>query len=179
LIEAHIEEIDKLDARFAFMAPKAAFRQIERGAPVNLAVRWQLGAVVLAQFHRRRPELVQALLGDHPASMAKALSKESPSFFDNALLFLRVCRQVAPEAFESILSQIELSVAEKGWRTALTDRKGNRKMRSGSARIAIAWLVNVSRDRIDPLGDLARRLLAELPRETTISPKKLESFSDL
>lgn len=179
LIEAHIEEIDKLDARFAFMAPKAAFRQIERGAQVTLSVRWQLGAVVLAEFHKHRPELVQGLLGDHPASMAKALSKESPSFFDDALLFLRVCRQVAPEAFETILSQIELSVAEKGWRTALTYRKGSRKNRSGSARIAIAWLVNVSRDRTDALGDFARRLLAELPKETTISPKKLEPFSDI
>ncbi len=62
---------------------------------------------------------------------------------------------------------------------ALTDRKGSRKNRSGSARIAIAWLVNVSRDRTDALGDFARRLLAELPKETTISPKKLEPFSDL
>ena len=70
-------------------------------------------------------------------------------------------------------------MAEKGWRSALTDRNGSRKKRSGSASIAIAWLVNVSRDRTDPLGDFARRLLAELPRETAISPKKLESFSDL
>jgi hypothetical protein len=179
LIEKRIEEIDTLDARFAVMAPKAAFRQIERGAQVNLSVRWQLGAVVLAEFHKQRPELVQDLLGNHPASMAKALSMESPSFFDDALLFLRVCQQVAPDAFESILGQIELSVAENGWRSALTDRKGSRKKRSGSARMAIAWLVNVSRDRTDPLGDVARRLLAELPKETTISPKMFESFSDL
>ena len=64
LIEAHIEEIDKLDARFAFIAPKAAFRQIERGAQVTLSVRWQLGAVVLAEFHKHRPELVLGLLGE-------------------------------------------------------------------------------------------------------------------
>lgn len=179
LIETHIEEIDKLDARFAFIARKAAFLQIERGARVDLSGRWQLGAAVLAEFHKRRPELVQALLGDHPALMAKALSKESPSFFDDALLFLQVCRQVAPEAFESILRQIDLSVAEKGWRSALTGRDGKNKVRNGSARLAIAWLVHVTQDRTDALGDLARRLLAELPKETKISPKKLEPFSDL
>lgn len=179
LIEEHIEEIDRLDARFAIIAPKAAFRQIERGARVNLSGRWQLGAVVLAEFHKRRPELVQALLGNHPALMAKALSEESPSFFDDALLFLRVCRQVAPEAFESILSHIDLSIVEKGWRSALTGRQGKHKVRNGSARIAIAWLVHVTQDRTDPLGDLARRLLAELPKETKISPKRLEPFPDL
>lgn len=179
LIEGHIEEIERLDARFAYIAPKAAVRQIERGAQVNLSVRWQLGAGVLAEFHKHRPELVQRLLGDHPASMANALSNESPTFFDDPLLFLRVCRQVAPEAFESILSQIDLSVAENGWRTALTGRKGSRKMRRGSARVTIAWLVNVTQDRTDSLGDLARRLLADLPSETKISPKKLEAFSDL
>src|SRR3546814_19306055 len=102
--------------------------------------------------------------------MAKALSKERPSFFDNALLFLRVRRQVAPEAFESILSQIELSVAEKGWRTALPDRKGNRKMRSGTARLAIAWLVTVRPDPTNHLCALARRLLAALTRETPNRP---------
>jgi hypothetical protein len=179
LIEAHIEEIGRLDVRFAVMAPKAAFRQIERGAQISLSPRWQLGAVVLAEFHKHRPELVQVLLGDHLASMAMALSNESPTYFEDTLLFLRVCRQVAPEAFESILSRIELSVAEKGWRTALTNRKANRRLRSGAARIVIAWLVNVSRYRTDSLGDLSRRLLAEMPTETSISPKKLELLSEL
>ncbi|RXZ64243.1 hypothetical protein [Pelagerythrobacter rhizovicinus] len=179
LIEKHIEEIDKLDARFAFMAPKAAFRQIERGARIVLSGRWQLGAGVLAEFYRRRPELVQALLGNHPALLAAALSKESPSFFDDALPFLRVCRQVAPEAFENILGQIDPEIAEKGWRNALLGRNGKHKARNASGRSAIAWLVHVTQDRPDPLGDLARRLLAELPKETKISPKKLEPFSDL
>lgn len=179
LIDKHLEDIDKLDARFAFMAPKAAFRQVERGARIVLSGRWQLGGAILAEFHRRRPKLVQALLGDHPALMAAALSKQSPSFFDDALLFLRVCRQVAPEAFESILGQIDLVIAEKGWRAALRGRDGKHKVRNASARTAIAWLVQVTRDRPDPLGDLARRLLAELPKETRISPKKLEPFSDL
>jgi hypothetical protein len=179
LLEKHIEDIDKLDARFAFMAPDAAFRQIERGARIVLSNQWQLGAAVLAEFHKRRPELVQALLGDNPALMAKALSKESPSFFDDALWFMRVCRQVAPEAFESILCQIDLNVAEKGWRNALTGREGKHKVRHGSARSAIAWLAHVARDRTDALGDLARRLLADLPKETKISPKKLEPFTDL
>lgn len=179
LIEKHIEEIDQLHMLFAFLAPEAAFRQVERGAQVDLSGRWQLGAGVLAEFHKRRPELVQPLLGDHPASMAAALSNESPSFFDDALLFLRVCRQVAPEAFESILSQIDLGIAEKGWRSALVGRDGKHKVRNASARTSIAWLVHATRDRLDPLGDLARRLLAELPKETRISPKKLETFSDL
>ncbi|MBZ9775051.1 hypothetical protein [Mesorhizobium sp. CO1-1-8] len=179
LIEEHIEEIDLLDARFAVMAPQAAFRQIERGARVDLSSRWQLGAVVLAEFHQRRPALVKALLGNYPSFMAGALSKENPSFFDEAVLFLRVSRQVAPEAFEYILSQVDLSIAEKGWRSALTGRQGKHKVRNGSARIAIAWLAHVTKNRADALGDLARSLLVEFPKETKISSKLIEPFSDL
>lgn len=110
--------------------------------------------------------------------MAAALSKESPSFFDDALLFLRVCRQVAPKAFEGTLGRIDLEIAEKGWRSALVGRDGRYKVRNASARATIAGPVHVTRDRPDPLGDLARRLLAELPKETKINPKKLEPFSD-
>jgi len=180
LIEKHVDEIESMGSRFAFIAPKAAYRQIERGGKIMLANRWDLGAAVLADFHKHRRSLVPALLADHTRIMADALSKKSLNFtYDNALMFLRVCRQVAPESFEAILDQIDIPTAEVGWREALTTAKGKRRAPEPTTRVTVAWLIQVARDRQGALGDLARQLLTELPRETKISPKKLEFYKDL
>lgn len=180
LVEKHVDEIGQMGSRLAFIAPKAAYRQIERGAPVVLADHWGIGAAVLGDFHKHQRALVPALIGDHPRLMAEALSKENARYaFDDALPFLRVCRQVAPSSFEAILAGIDIPAAEKGWRGTLGFRRGKYPNPDPSARGVIAWLVHVVRERPDALGDLARRLLEEYPQATRISAKKLELYADL
>lgn len=180
LVEKHVGEIDVMSSRLAFIAPKAAYRQIEKGGRVALASRWGIAAAVLGDFDKRRRSLVPALIADHPRLMAEALSKENTSFtLDDALPFLRVCRQVAPESFEAILSGIDVTTAEKGWRNALRGREGKYRNPEPSTRIAIAWLAHIVRERSDAIGDLGRRLLADFPKETRISAKKFEPYSDL
>lgn len=183
LIDRHLEDIAKLDASLAFIAPDAALRQIERGAHIALAGDsndWPLRGGILADFHKRRPELVETLLEPHIGAIAAALSQESPTYFERALLFLRVCRQVAPGGLEAILEQVDVISAGKGWSAALSGREvSGHKARHPGAREAIAWLLHHLRDRNDALGDLARRLCDEFPKGAALSAKKFEAFSDL
>lgn len=183
MIDRHLEEMAELDTSLAYIAPDAALRQIERGAHIALAGDsndWPLRGGILADFHKRRPERVGALLEPHLSAIAAALSQESPTYFERALLFLRVCRQVAPSGFETILEQVDVAIAGKGWTAALSGREvSGYKARHPGAREAIAWLVHHLRDRSGALGDLARRLGEEFPKGVTLSPKKLEKFSDL
>ncbi|WP_206757234.1 hypothetical protein [Sphingomonas sp. CFBP 8765] len=183
MIDRHLEEIAELDTSLAYIAPDAALRQIERGAYIALAGdsnNWPLRGGILADFHKRRPERVGALLEPHLSAIAAALSQESPTYFERALLFLRVCRQVAPIGFETILEQVDVATAGKGWTAALSGREvSGHKLRHPGAREAVAWLVHHLRDRSGALGDLARRLREEFPKGATLSAKKLETFSDL
>lgn len=183
MIDRHLEEMPELDASLAFIAPDAALRQIERGARIALAGTsndWPLRGSILADFHKRRPEYVSALLRPHLSAIAAAMSQESPTYFERALLFLRVCHQVAPGEFETILTQLNIATADKGWTAALSGREvSGRTAKYPGAREAIAWLVHHLRDRADALGDLARRLSEEFPKGATLSAKKLERFSDL
>lgn len=183
LIDLHVEQLVVLDTSLAFIAPDSALRQIERGAEIGLSQDcndWQLRAGVLANFHKRRPDLVEALLDPHTAKLAEMFSKDSPTYFEQALPFLRVCRQVAPSKFADILAHIDVSVAEVGWTAALTgvERSGHKRRHPG-AREAIAWLVHVLHDRTDALGELALRLMYDHPTQVRISARKFEPYRDL
>jgi len=183
LIERHLDQMDPLDDRLAFIAPAAAVRQLDRNGSINLGIHhahWVASAFVLVEVHKSRPDLVPKLLNPHLEGIAKALSSESPSSYEQSLIFIRVCEQVAPEAFEAILSKINDTAAARGWVEILsaTGRRGSR-LRDRGARDAVAWLLHHLRNRDGSLGDQARRVASEFPTESRISAKKLEHFDDL
>lgn len=171
-----------LDTSLVYIAPDTALRQIERGAQIALASdsnNRPLRGGILADFPKRRPERVGALLQPHLGAIAAALSQESPTYFEQALLFLRVCHQVAPIGFETILEQIDVTTAGKGWTAAFSEREvSGHEPKTPRCTEAVARLVHHMRDRSCALGDLARRLSKEFPKGATLSAKKLETFSD-
>jgi hypothetical protein len=111
LIARNEPRIVSLSTRLAAMAPHTARRLVAAGKCVAIChfghVDWMLGMLVLADFAVREPELVTALLEPHYEGFAAALSQPSPSFYNDALLFLRLFAQVAPGGLTCVLDRID------------------------------------------------------------------------
>ncbi len=166
------------------MAPDTARRLVAAGKRVAICrfghVDWMLCTLVLCNFAVREPELVPALLEPHHAGLATALSQPSPTFYNEALLFLQLLAQVAPEGLERVLDQIGLESAARGWRNALARRENNRvRGAKAQARQVAALLIHHALKRDDAVGDFARALRHEFPRYSVPRAKTLEVFAPL
>lgn len=75
---------------------------------------WGLGIAMLACIARTRPSLLAALLEPHYAPIAATLSQQSPSFWDEAVLFIRVLAEVDEAGLTRILDQIDPARATEG-----------------------------------------------------------------
>ncbi|MFC1459669.1 hypothetical protein ACETIH_23820 [Microvirga arabica] len=178
LIARNEPRIVSLSTRLAAMAPNTASRLVAAGKRVAIChfghVDWMLGMLVLADFAVREPALVTALLEPHYEGFAAALSQPSPSFYKEALLFLRLFAHVAPEGLTRVLDRIDVEKAARGWRNALAMR-GNNRVRGGTqARQVAAFLVHHALGREDAVGDLARTLRREFPRHSVLRAETLE-----
>ncbi len=172
-------QIANLSLRLAWMAPEVAFRHLAAGKPVSITKHghgeWRLGVAMLARIARTRPSLLAALLEPHYAPIAAILSQQSPSFWDEAALFIRVLAEVDEPGLTRILDQIDPARATEGWRKALLGGEAHRKhSKDANPREAAALLIHYSIDRANALGDVARRLRREHPKRSTPSAKMLE-----
>lgn len=175
-----------LSVRLAMLAPQGAVEQVEAGAIVELAshghFHWRMSAALIAQLAMMRSDLIEAMVTPHEALAGEKLSSKSQPFFDEPLLFLRLLCQLAPASFERIMAAIDPAGAEIGWGTALSGADAARHAPDGDreqARIdrqTAAWLVEITHERPDALGETARRLRRRYPRRSVPSAKLLEPF---
>ncbi|UUZ67924.1 hypothetical protein LP416_26590 [Polaromonas sp. P2-4] len=153
-IARNADRIVVMPPRLALMAPDVACRHVEKGRRIALSrfdhVEWRFGAGLIPYFHKSRPDLVEALLTPAEATATRALSQHHPSWYAEVTLFIRLLRQLVPQSLERILAQVDFTGAEIGWAAALSN--------GGAPRRAVALLIEISKDRSDSLGEVARRL---------------------
>lgn len=179
LIARNEDQIANLSPRLACMAPEVAFRHLAAGKVISITKHghgeWRLGAAVLAHVACTRPSLLAALLEPHYAPLAAILSQQSPSFWDEAALFIQILADVDEAGLTRILDQIDPERAKEGWHKALLGREAHRKHeKDANPREAAALLIHYAIDRADALGDVARRLRRRHPKRSTPSAKMLE-----
>lgn len=179
LIALNEAQIADLSPRLAWMAPEVAFRHLAAGKPISITkhghCEWGLGVAMLARIACTRPSLLAALLEPHYAPIPAILSQQSPSFWDEAALFIRVLAKVDEPGLTRILDKIDPARATEGWRKALLGGEAHRKHDKGAnPRETAALLIHYAIDRADALGDAARRLRREHPKRSIPSAKMLE-----
>ncbi len=172
-------QITSMSTYIAVLAPESALRHIAARKSIAITysghVDWLRGAVILAQFIERRRDLIDQLLEPHLAQIASALSRPSPSWYNEALMFLRFVIAVRPDMFEVILDQIDAAEAERGWRNALAGRESNRRPGAkDQAKQVIALLIWHAIKREDEVGDLARRLRSAYPKASVPLPETID-----
>jgi len=179
MVSRNEHRIATLSTHLAAIAPAVAIRHVAAGKPISLThsghVDWTLGAFVLGQFVETRRTLIARLLEPHYVGFAAALSQPSPTFFNEALLFLRVLAQEAPEGLRITFDHVNVEGAAIGWRNALRERRHRR--RSGAApnaRQVSALLIHHALSREDKLGELARQLRREMPKRSIPAAKTME-----
>jgi hypothetical protein len=174
LIDSHVQELATITPRIALLAPDAARQIVSNGGSIPIAGDWVSGAGVLADFATDSPQLLPALLIPHEKAIAAKLSQVSPTFYDKALPFLRIYRQLAPESFSNMLANVDCSKAEAGWASALAGGGQTPKNRRSAARKVIAWLIYHSKERSDALGNLSRDLAARFANSSIPDPRSLK-----
>lgn len=179
LVARNEGRIKTMSAHLAAIAPKSAFRHVAAGKPIAISysghVEWKLGLVVLIHFIEAKRELSNTLIEPHLLAMATALSQPSPTFYSEALLFLRIADAVIPDFFSMLLSLIDTEKAAIGWRHALLERENNRVPGAkAQARQVAALLINRAIDRKDKVGELARDLRKAFPRASMPHRKTVE-----
>jgi hypothetical protein len=121
--------------------------------------------------------LIPALLESHYGGLAAALPHDSPTSYNEGLLFLRLLAQVGPGGLTRVLDEIDTEKAERGWRNALRG-EGNNSVpgAKAQARQVASLLIHHAFDRNDAVGDLARRLRRNFPRQSSPLAKTVEQI---
>ncbi|MEM8972962.1 MAG: hypothetical protein AAGD43_12945 [Pseudomonadota bacterium] len=179
LIAAKEPDIVTLSTYLAALAPETARRHVASGKVVSIThslhVDWDLGALVLARLAKTDTKLVPLLLKPHFGRLASSLSQPSPTFYNDALLFLRLLSQVAPGGLQLLLDQIDVENAKLGWRNALGRRENNQRYGGKSqARQVAALLVHHAQRRTDEVGELAQQLRNDFPKSSLPLAKTAE-----
>ncbi|MFM0115001.1 hypothetical protein [Paraburkholderia nemoris] len=116
LVERNRVGIVTMSTVLGALAPVSALRHVAEGKRIALCrgthVDWTLGALVLARFAQSEPSLIPALLEPHYGGLAAALSHDSPTSYNDGLLFLRLLAQVGPGGLTSILDVEQIDMNE-------------------------------------------------------------------
>jgi hypothetical protein len=169
LIERRFAQMEVLPPRLALMSPASAQRAVMTDKKIAIAehghVAWDFGSVMI-ELHERDPTLPARALRTQLAGIAAALSQAHPSWYDEALTFLRLFRQFDAEGFVAMLGLIKTDTARTGWATAIetepSDRRRRRRKRATDARDTAAWLIEQCLNRQDATGEMARQLRKQL-----------------
>jgi len=179
LIERNEARILTMSTHLAALAPSSALRHVAAGKRIALYhgghVDWELGAFVLAKMFQSEPTAVSAFLEPHYCGLAEALSQQSPTFYNDGLLFLRLLAQIEPDGLNRVLGQIDVEKAEIGWRNALRGLQNNRDLDSkAQARQIVSMLIQHALNRDDDVGRLARQLRSDFRRKSVPLAKTIE-----
>lgn len=187
LVYGNLHNADTLSVRLAMLAPDAAVANLKAGKQVGLAsyghFHWRMSAAVVAQLAESHSGLLGPMILPHAQTASEQLSRKSQPFFDEPLLFLRLIWQLAPHAFEQIMTGIDAASAEAGWAAALNGRNAKLHAPTGDRthqrvdRETAAWLVERALGRSDDLGAAAHRLRERFPKRSLPTAKSLEPFT--
>jgi hypothetical protein len=79
-------------------------------------------------------------------------------------MFIEVIREAAPACLRRMLSAVDVQKAEAGWKDSLE--------KSGTARDAVALLIESALSREDTVGDMARKLRKNFPKRSQPKARK-------
>ena len=174
LVERNLGTIVSMPTTLALIAPEQAFRHVESGGEIALSYfdnfDWRLAPGVLAKFADHRSDLVDALLKPHEEKCGDVITRESPSFYKDALLFLRIHWQIANNSFQRMLDSIDPDKAKLSWANAMRGKKAERDVG--------AYLIERTLDRSDAIGRIARELRAQFPVSSIAHASHLERFDE-
>jgi hypothetical protein len=163
-------------ARVALMFPDLAIEQLDAGRLVGFDHRWEWAALVTGHIAAVRPDLLDRLLQTNLKELADSLSQQHPNYLHEKLVLTRIIADVAPEAFDRLLTLIEPVGAAVGWRRALRGiRNEYERDAQPNARALAAFLVELALERQDAVGAMARDLRRAFPRASVPDARTLES----
>jgi hypothetical protein len=179
MIARNEPRIVNMSTHLAAIAPASALRHVAAGRRITLSHRghvdWELGALVLARMAQSEPTLVSTFLEPHYSGLAEALSQPSPTFYNEALMFLRLLVQVQSTGLIRMLDQVDVNRAALGWRNSLRGRENSREPGAkAQARQVASLMVHHAVDRSDAVGELARQLRREFPSQSVSLAKTFE-----
>jgi hypothetical protein len=158
-IMENAHRIEKFPPRLALISPETAIEHLNAGRKVRLVhyshVEWDYGAVLVEMLANNRPNLLSTFLAPHEEGIAKSLSGQNASWFAESGPFLNALRKHAPRHLSSILAQVDVVAASKGWTDSL--------QKAGTARAAVAILVDVANDESGEIGALGQKLRKRFP----------------
>jgi hypothetical protein len=160
VIERNLARIEHFPARLIALAPHAAIAHAKAAKIIALGLHqhfeWVFGTYAVKLFERDAPELLETMLAPSERTASTVLSQEHPSWYKDAGAFIETAAASVPATLDRILSGIEVSRAERGWASSLTN--------GGESRATAALLVQAALGRDDAVGEMARRLRARFPR---------------
>ncbi|MCJ2187885.1 hypothetical protein [Novosphingobium beihaiensis] len=172
ILKRHQDKITILTPRLAYTAPDFSDKFVEMGGLIGVSTShhfyWDWAAILLARWAKDRPDLIDSFLAPHISNAATRLSQKHASWYEEAILFLRLVQQLNRKRFEEILSLIDAETAEVGWTNALRGKT--------SAQHTVAYLIHFSLKRSDALGSAARRLRQFFPKSSVPPEKLLKEF---
>lgn len=179
MIKRNEPRIVTMSTHLAALAPASALRHVAAGKRIALYhwghVDWEMGALVLARMVQSEPALVLALLEPHYRGLAEVLSQPSPTFYNDGLLFIRLLAQVVPSGLTRVLDQVDVEKAALGWRSALRGCENNCDPGAkAQVRQVVSLLIRCALDRNDAVGELARQLRRDFPRQSVPLAKTIE-----
>ncbi|MGC6400329.1 hypothetical protein ACNI3Q_07095 [Sphingomonas sp. FW199] len=176
LIAPHLPAMNVMAARLALMFPDLAIEQLDAGRLVGFDHRWEWAALITGHIAAVRPDLLDHLLQTNLKELADSLSQQHPNYLHEKFVLLRILADVAPNAFDRLLSLIDPVDAAIGWRKALRGiRNEYERDAQANARALAAFLVEHALERQDAVGAMARDLRETFPRASSPDAKTLES----
>lgn len=176
LIAPHLPSMKVMAGRLALMFPDMAIEQLDAGRLVSFDHRWEWGALVTGHIAAVRPDLLDRLLQTNLQELANSLSQQHPNYLHEKLVLVRIIADVAPDAFDRLMSLIEPVGAAVGWRKALRGiRNEYERDAQPNARALAAFLVEHAMKREAAVGAMARDLRRAFPRASVPDATTLES----
>jgi hypothetical protein len=166
-ISDRADRIVHFSPRIMLMAPEVGLAHLAKGGSLRLAqhhhLDWGFGGVALAIIAEVQPELVEQVIAPFINDIVRGVINYNRDFTGPAEGFVRIVIEYAPVAWNRILTNIDPVAAEKNLTECL--RKDEDHKRTAAAVIESAITADGS------IGDVARRLRAQFPKVSSISPE--------
>lgn len=172
LIFNRADQIMHFPPRLMLMAPEVGLAHLAKGRPLRLAQnnhpRWDFGGMALAMIAEVRTELVERAVTPFVKAIARGVTNYNRDSTGPAEGLVRVMVEHAPIAWRAVLAKLDPTVAEKNLAGCLIQDEDHRR----TAAIVIESAMALD----GPVGDMARRLRARLPKTST-APTDTPRFS--
>ena len=169
LVHGNLERIERFPPRLVLIAPESAIEHLKRGREIRLAqfdhVDWHIGGMAVATIDEAEPELVPQVFAPFSRQFSRALSAPNASFFRDSELMISLMLAKAPGFATSVLSRLDVGVAERGLADCLRGRRGYQR--------SAALIVEATIGLPGPSGAMARRLRKSFPK-ASLPPTRSE-----